>query len=162
MAKKWKTTKNHWTKGNNVSEIKKRLLESRNNNLEYKEKIKKRMTGENNPSKIPEYRDKMIKSKKISPLVPRGVKHHAWKGGVTPEHNRLRGSLEYIIWRNEVYKRDNWTCRICGIHCQKGNIVAHHIKKFSNFPELRFLVENGLTLCRKCHIKIEKPYVTHT
>ena len=141
--------------------IKKRVDSARKKNFGWTDERRKRF-GENNPMKNSETRDKMIKSKRVSPLVPRGDKHHAWKGGITPIHNRIRGSLEYIIWRNEVYKRDRWTCRMCKKYCEKGDIVAHHLQKFSDFPELRFLVENGLTFCRKCHVEVEKPYITHT
>lgn len=82
----------------------------------------------------------------------RGQNHWNWQGGISGENNKIRHSLEYFIWRNEVWKRDYWTCRICGY---KGkNIIAHHIKLFSEFPELRFSVENGLTLCRECHLEI--------
>jgi len=88
----------------------------------------------------------------------KGEKNHNWKGGISKEHNRLRHSLEYVLWRNEVYKRDRWTCKICNKRCQKGNIVAHHLKLFSEVPELRFTVTNGITLCRKCHIEIHKPH----
>ena len=104
-----------------------------------------------------ETRKKISDEHKNNPNTPRGEKHHNWKGGVTREHNRLRNSMEYVIWRNEVYKRDDWTCRICKIHCKKGNIIAHHLKKFSDYPELRFITSNGLTLCRKCHAEIENP-----
>lgn len=153
----------HWSKQSNAEEIKTRIFDKRNNNLDYKNKIKMRMTGIENPSRNPISRNKMISSKKNSLRTPRGEKHHNWKGGITKEHNKLRGSLEYILWRNEVYKRDCWTCKICKIKCEKGNIVAHHLKKFSDYPELRFILENGMTLCRKCHAEIENPqYITHT
>jgi hypothetical protein len=79
-----------------------------------------------------------------------------WKGGITPENEKIRKSLEYIIWRNEVYKRDNWTCRLCGKKCSNKDIVAHHLKLFSEFPELRFSVDNGITLCRSCHLRLHK------
>lgn len=86
-----------------------------------------------------------------------GNKHYNYKGGISYENKKIRGSLEYTIWRNEVYKKDRWTCRICGKHCEKNDIVAHHLKLFSEFPELRFSIDNGITLCRSCHIKLHKP-----
>jgi len=79
-----------------------------------------------------------------------------WKGGIDLENKRARQSLEYEIWRKEVYKRDNWTCRICGKKCKAKDIVAHHLKLFSEFPELRFSVDNGIVLCRSCHLKVHK------
>ena len=86
----------------------------------------------------------------------RGEKRYNWKGGITSENNRIRQSLEYSIWRREVYKRDGWTCRLCKNKNHK-QIIAHHLKLFSEFPELRFAVENGITLCRSCHFKIHSP-----
>lgn len=86
-----------------------------------------------------------------------GEKHWNWKGGISGENERIRHSMEFIIWRNEVYKRDHYTCRFCGKHCQKKDIVAHHIKLFSEFPELRFSVDNGIVLCRSCHCELHKP-----
>lgn len=85
-----------------------------------------------------------------------GENNPSWKGGVTSEQMKARKSLEYIIWRNEVYKKDFWTCRICKIKCRKGQIIAHHLKLFSDFPELRFSIDNGVTLCRKCHVLLHK------
>lgn len=94
---------------------------------------------------------KISESKKASSATVRGDKHHNWRGGVTPSHSMIRNSLEYELWRDSVYARDKWTCQRCGIHCEKGNIVAHHIEAFSYYAEKILSVLNGVTLCRKCH-----------
>src|SRR3990167_891932 len=51
--------------------------------------------------------------------------HWKWKGGVDYENRRQRRSLEYIIWQQEVYRKDKWICRMCGIHCKRGDIIAY-------------------------------------
>lgn len=85
----------------------------------------------------------------------RGISNGNWKGGITPHNHVIRNSVEYIDWRNAVYKRDNYTCRHCG-DAQGGNLNAHHIKPFAKFPELRFEISNGITLCEPCHIKVHR------
>ena len=81
----------------------------------------------------------------------KGEKNLAWKGGVTLEAFRIRMSIEYRLWRESVFARDNWTCVDCG---KRGvTLNAHHIKTFSLFPDLRFAIDNGETLCVKCHRK---------
>jgi hypothetical protein len=77
-----------------------------------------------------------------------GDKHWNWKGGIYPVHLAIRKSLEYKLWRKAVFTRDNFTCIWCN---QKGDIEADHIKTFSQYPELRFAIDNGRTLCNKCH-----------
>jgi len=79
-----------------------------------------------------------------------GEKNHNWKDGATPINTLLRKSLEYKLWREAVFKRDNYTCIWCGGESH-GDIEADHIKSFAYFPELRFAIDNGRTLCRKCH-----------
>lgn len=78
----------------------------------------------------------------------KGEKSHRWKGGITPINQSIRKSVEYKLWRESVFKRDNYTCIWCG---NKGEINADHIKRFSDFPELRFAIDNGRTLCVPCH-----------
>jgi len=79
-----------------------------------------------------------------------GVNHHNWKGGISSENSIIRSSIEYREWRKLVFKRDNYICQCCG--GKSGvNITAHHILNFSDYIELRFDINNGITLCDKCH-----------
>lgn len=88
----------------------------------------------------------------------RGENHPSWKGGMS-KLNDKRDSPDYKKWRNEVYKRDNYCCVKCK---SKIKINAHHIKSWKYYPELRYEISNGVTLCEKCHIKLhqEKGYNT--
>lgn len=85
----------------------------------------------------------------IEKMVHKGEEHWNWKGGITPEHLRLRGTIEYKLWRKAVFERDKFTCRFCGKI--GGDLHADHIKPWAMFPELRFAIDNGRTLCVPCH-----------
>jgi len=81
-----------------------------------------------------------------------------WKGGVTEVHYRLRRSSRYADWRRSVFERDGYVCQTCRAKSTKGcrvRLEADHIKPFATFPELRFDVANGRTLCAPCHRKTE-------
>lgn len=91
-------------------------------------------------------------SKECSSNFHSGENHHDWKNGISGEFKKIRATEEYKVWQKEVYKRDGWTCRICSN--KPKDIVAHHIKSFADYPELRFIVNNGITFCRSCHAKI--------
>lgn len=87
------------------------------------------------------------------PPVRRGAENNMWRGGVTPVNKSIRASIEYKNWRTSVFERDEYTCVSCGQ--VGGTLNADHIKPFSHFPELRFDVDNGRTLCHPCHTQTE-------
>ena len=65
-----------------------------------------------------------------------------------PVYRHRTTSFIYKKWRQSVFERDNYECKSCGF---KGYITAHHIKSWAKYPELRYEVNNGLTLCEPCH-----------
>ena len=67
-----------------------------------------------------------------------------------------RNTSEYRHWHKAVLDRDNRTCQICG---SKKHLVAHHICDASHFPDKRFDVNNGVTLCRLCHMNYHNNYL---
>lgn len=79
-----------------------------------------------------------------------GENHWNWQGGLKSEDDRIRNTVKYEQWRKQVFQRDNFTCQCCGDN--KGhNLEAHHIKNFKDNKELRFDINNGITLCNDCH-----------
>lgn len=118
------------------------------NNDEWRDLMSKTNSGR---VRTTEMRKKMSESKVLSPYTPRGANNPAWKGGVTPENARIRHSVDYRLWREAVFARDNFTCQHCA--ARGGELNADHIKPFSLFPELRFAINNGRTLCVSCHSK---------
>ena len=67
-----------------------------------------------------------------------------------------RDYIEYTKWRDEVYKRDNYTCQRCGK--RQGDINAHHLNGYDTFKEQRVDVNNGVTLCNVCHKEFHSLY----
>jgi 5-methylcytosine-specific restriction endonuclease McrA len=64
-------------------------------------------------------------------------------------HRDKHGNMYDREWRTKIFKRDKYTCRNCG---QVGvRLQAHHIKGYKEYPELRYILNNGLTLCVSCH-----------
>lgn len=84
----------------------------------------------------------------------RAGEHSAfWRGGVSTENELARKSAEYRAWRTAVFERDNFTCQNCSV--RGGNLHADHIKPFAYYPELRFDISNGRTLCESCHLETD-------
>ncbi|MBE3094410.1 MAG: HNH endonuclease [Actinobacteria bacterium] len=88
-----------------------------------------------------------------------GEVHGFWKNNSTLNNYgkkgiRLKESHKEKIWRKTIYKKDNWTCQYCHNRSKKGHPIilnAHHIKSWKDFPEDRYKIENGITLCYDCH-----------
>lgn len=81
-----------------------------------------------------------------------GENSPAWKGGISRNYKMGYYFKEYKNWRKSVFERDCFTCQECG---DTGYITAHHIKSFAKYPELRYEIDNGMTLCEKCHSKTD-------
>ena len=76
--------------------------------------------------------------------------------GKTSLQKLLRSNTEYKLWRKSVFERDNFICQKCKV--SGGKLVAHHINNFSEFPELRLAIDNGITLSKKAHEEFYKIY----
>lgn len=84
--------------------------------------------------------------------MPKGSDHWNWKGGISIINDN-RDSALYKEWRKNVYQRDNYKCQYCG---SKEKLNAHHLKSWKKYPELRYDINNGITLCEKCHIQLHQ------
>lgn len=93
-------------------------------------------------------------SKKKMGMGKRGDKHYNWKGGISPERKLIWGRCDYRNWRKSVFERDNYTCNEC--LSRGGYLHAHHIQSFANYPDLRFVTTNGMTLCAECHMNLHR------
>lgn len=71
------------------------------------------------------------------------------------DKEREAGTLSYNNFRDTVFSRDGYICQECHKQFPKDKLEAHHIKPFSVAPELKFCVNNGLTLCHDCHVKTD-------
>ncbi len=114
---------------------------------EVKEKIRKTITGTKTGPHSPEWNEK-IRQSHIGLLA--GSKHPGWQGGITIENVALKAQRIYRKWSLDVRERAGNKCSVCGA---KKDLVARHVHGWRAYPELRYAVENGLSMCRKCHAK---------
>jgi 5-methylcytosine-specific restriction endonuclease McrA len=97
--------------------------------------------------------DKSPEGRRKKSISHLGKKNYFWKHGKTEELKLIRRGIEYRLWREAVFARDNWTCKYCG---SRGcDLQSHHIKSFTHYPELRFAIDNGETVCLDCHKKTD-------
>ena len=77
-----------------------------------------------------------------------GKRNPNWQGGLTSINQRIRCCSEYKKWKKSVLERDSYACQLC---CSEEDLQVDYIKSFAFYPELRFDVNNGRTLCVVCH-----------
>jgi 5-methylcytosine-specific restriction endonuclease McrA len=78
-----------------------------------------------------------------------GIESHTFKGG------------NQRYWNIQCKIRDDYTCQICGFR-EPEIMVADHILPKSMYPELKFKLNNLVTLCPNCHArKIQREKKTH-
>lgn len=100
----------------------------------------------------------------------RGDKNHFWKGGKTKLSLAIRELPEYRFWRQNVFQRDGFECKLCNRKRKAGDrviIQADHIIPLSMLIETHNItsledaakcqelwdINNGRTLCKECHKK---------
>lgn len=86
--------------------------------------------------------------------IQAGENNPAWRGGTTPERQRLYKSQGWKEMVRAILKRDNYTCARCGKYRKDGKLklCTHHIKSWAEYPELRMEPSNLITLCVECHL----------
>lgn len=137
-----------WNKGKlTPDDTKKKISDSCKGRIisdEAKKKISLSNIGKHTLEISDKTKDKMSKS--AFKRFENKENHPRWKGGVSKDEH---GGVENRQWRINIFERDNWTCQ----GCQKRGcyIEAHHVKSWARYPELRYELNNGVTLCKECH-----------
>lgn len=87
----------------------------------------------------------------INAKPPKGENHYRWiKDRSKLKKSDRRNDSLYREWRANVWKRDAFKCKLANQDCQ-GRIEAHHILNWQNFPEFRYQLNNGITVCHAHH-----------
>ena len=80
-----------------------------------------------------------VKDKFIQPKLPHSRRHYT--------KNQLK---RHNLFRSLILKRDDYTCQLCG--SKKRKLTVHHIEGYRHNPEWRLYLNNGVTICERCHI----------
>lgn len=98
--------------------------------------------------------DKKIRAKVTEKIT--GEKNYAWIKdrelalAISKRRREERNDAAYFLWRRRVYRRDERKCRLENNDCW-GKLVVHHILSWKDYPELRYDLNNGITLCKFHH-----------
>ena len=141
-----------WTK--KIIEKSSKSLRGRKLSKEHIEKLRLKKIGNKNGcgNKGVKRSKEAIKNIREARKKQTGENHWRWiKDRAKLKTDRLKMyDVKYKYWMKEVKDRDNWKCKINNKDCN-GRLEAHHILPWSKFPELRYEVNNGITLCLHHH-----------
>ncbi|HLZ23384.1 MAG TPA: FAD-dependent thymidylate synthase [Ktedonobacterales bacterium] len=79
-----------------------------------------------------------------------GANNPQWRGGITPTAIQIRKGLKSL--RPQVFARDTNRCRLCGNKSK--HLTVHHVLPVWARPDLTLDINNIVTLCRLCHLKV--------
>lgn len=124
--------------------------------LKYSKEKSIRFSGENNPSKRPEVREKISKSNlgkthsvetRLKMSIARiGDKNPNWRGGT----KHLPYTIEWNdTLRKAIRQRDNYVCQLCGKKQKRPRLHIHHI----DYDKENQDPDNMVSLCKGCHAK---------
>jgi len=150
----------------------------------HSEEHRLKLTGENNPKfgktleelygeeKAKELKENMKKpkseetKKKISISISGKIGQAApnWNPNLTAEERAERkenrnNDPEFVKWSIKIKERDNFKCVIPG--CNNHDLESHHLDNWNDFPDKRYDLDNGVTLCLEHH-KSANGYSFHT
>jgi len=111
---------------------------------------------------------KHVKKLSLPPKNRKGINSGKWKGGCCNTNKQkmsaIRKSVIGYAWERDVKLRDNLTCKKCGSVGHRNQyyrivgVSAHHVYNFYDYPNKRFDLNNGITLCVKCHEEFHDKY----
>lgn len=146
------TGRTHIKKGAKLSDETCKRMSLAKTGVKFSQERVDRMKGRTSPMKGKKHTEEA--KRKISESH-KGDKAYQWKGGITPKIKAIRNSPEMKQWRKAIFKRDGYKCQMPRCGKKERYLNAHHIKRFADYPELRFDINNGITLCKKCHNKLK-------
>jgi len=114
--------------------------------LETRKKLSKAFKGRKSP----------FKGKKRPEMA--GKNHPLWiedrsRLAKYKDGNEYRNSPASRNWAKEVKERDGWICQLKNSSCS-GKVIAHHVLSWKDYPELRYTLNNGITLCHAHHPRV--------
>jgi hypothetical protein len=75
-----------------------------------------------------------------------------YKKSITPKSSKTQRGFNQVAWSSMVKLRDKQCTECSSVY----DLHAHHIKSFKDNEELRYDINNGVTLCGQCHRKWHK------
>ena len=105
-----------------------------------------------NKGKTGIYSNKVLQKMRDAAKCRYGDKNPNWKVGLAFIGQEIRKTKDFLTWKKDIFKKDNYTCQKC--LKRGGKLHAHHIIPFAICDEERLELSNGATFCPECHYSI--------